>query len=1040
MTDEALDETADAGTAKAPSALVPGSQLGKYKLERVLGEGGMGVVWAAQDPDLERAVAIKVLRYAQAALQLRQRLLREARAMAKLKHPNVLTVYEVGTSGDRDYIAMELVDGQSLDVWFKHATEDERWTAIMAAGRGLAAAHAAGVVHRDFKPHNVLRSKEGRVLVTDFGLARGLVGDSESPAVGVEKQLLDPAVSPFDATVTPQQSPQAAGRAQARGIEPASVEPVTGKGIDTPLTQTGALIGTPAYMAPEQYLGATPDPRTDQFAFCVTVWQALTGERPFKGQTLDEMRKSAGGGVAHIQAKMPGAIRAVLARGLDPDAKKRWPSLEELLDALDHARMRPVRRRRLAFAMFGMAMAVVLFLVMQNRGTERVQTSCDDPDRVIAEAAAPVKGLGRVASAFDDFSKRWVESYRQTCKLPKSKTRTARINCLEGARDDVSALALVLHDAPPEARDRFDAPSILPNLKSCEGSSPLVGVIVPRDQPRRDNAIKMMASTFALQRIPIDQLGPAIEKHYAEAKSLAGEEFASSVLVTGGTAYQQAGHYDEARTLYTRFLKLPAPRNARLEAIVRVNLLEASIHQLVEPRAKTPANINDPHTKPSIHPELASLIAAARSAAGSDDAVLGAIDILEADVWLAAGQWNRYKTAYSDALEAAERARKHFEAIGDGRRTAMALATEARIFLARGDERALDDALFASRQAADIIERGQLAPIPEVDEFRARIAFMRRDLTEAHRRYDAITPHHETDGQLRSGTITGAPAGTPVTVVTWTGELVGDRVRLYTGISELHGDVAQLRPDGTFEIKTSANMAIIAEAKGLRSRPQLVGASGPIALALEPTTTVSGSLAGPNLLEVNAFAHREVVKGTTLVIEAPVDRDGTFDLAGLPVYLTGESARFGLEGAAGDGQRVVANRDIKRLFWSYGQAVEVIVRGAKDDARAYILWGDAHVTSPKDLDTLMDPTTPGLDAATCEAHPIGADNTDAGRDVYRPGDLHCTITGNTAGDVTICAVSGDQVRCTPARVQTTVEVTYPDGRYAAGVTPVLVAF
>jgi eukaryotic-like serine/threonine-protein kinase len=173
MTD-ALDETLEDARRKRDD-LAPGALVGKYRLERVLGSGGMGVVWAAHDPDLERTIALKLLRGAAADADphARQRLLREARAMAKLAHPNVIVVYEVGTAGDRDFIAMELVDGSSLDVWLadKPARKDA-WQAVLAAGRGLAAAHAAGLVHRDFKPHNVLRARDGRIVVTDFGLAR----------------------------------------------------------------------------------------------------------------------------------------------------------------------------------------------------------------------------------------------------------------------------------------------------------------------------------------------------------------------------------------------------------------------------------------------------------------------------------------------------------------------------------------------------------------------------------------------------------------------------------------------------------------------------------------------------------------------------------------------------------------------------------------------------------------------------------------------------------------------------------------------------
>src|SRR5437763_16831676 len=157
----------------------------------------------------------------------------------------------------------------------------------MSAGRGLAAAHEAGLVHRDFKPHNILRSHDGRVLVTDFGLARG-AGDDGAPAAPIDPNV-DVAL---DVTQTPRRTDQI---------------------LDSTLTQPGQLIGTPAYVAPEQYDGAAPDPRTDQFAFCVTAWQALTGERPFEGRNIEELRRAARGGVAGVKAKLPRAVRAALA-------------------------------------------------------------------------------------------------------------------------------------------------------------------------------------------------------------------------------------------------------------------------------------------------------------------------------------------------------------------------------------------------------------------------------------------------------------------------------------------------------------------------------------------------------------------------------------------------------------------------------------------------------------------------------------------------------------------------------------------------------
>jgi serine/threonine protein kinase len=166
---EAASATAGGGARAVFDGLV-----GRYRLEREIGSGAMGVVHAAFDPDLERRVALKVLRVVAPGTEAKDRLLREARAMARLTHPNVVTVHEVGTAGGRDFIAMELIQGETLADWLRSARrrQVDIVAAFLAAGRGLAAAHAAGIVHRDFKPHNVLRSHDGRIVVTDFGLAR----------------------------------------------------------------------------------------------------------------------------------------------------------------------------------------------------------------------------------------------------------------------------------------------------------------------------------------------------------------------------------------------------------------------------------------------------------------------------------------------------------------------------------------------------------------------------------------------------------------------------------------------------------------------------------------------------------------------------------------------------------------------------------------------------------------------------------------------------------------------------------------------------
>jgi len=306
---DALAQTATAG-ASSTAIGGPRRELGRYRIERELGTGGMGVVYAAFDPDLERRVALKILRSGPTD-EARSRLLREARAMAKLSHPNVVAVYEVGTHEGTDFVAMELVDGDSLATWLNQAKRGEReiLDAMVAAGRGLAAAHGAGLVHRDFKPHNVLRARDGHIKVSDFGLAR-------------------------PAGAAPGEAP-------------------TGPVTEPTLTATGSLLGTPAYMAPEQWRGGEVGPATDQFAFCVTLWEALAHERPFRGDTSEELRANVERGPRELDAgKLPRRLRELVRRGLELDARDRWPSMDALLAAIS-------RRPRWPFALGALAAVIV---------------------------------------------------------------------------------------------------------------------------------------------------------------------------------------------------------------------------------------------------------------------------------------------------------------------------------------------------------------------------------------------------------------------------------------------------------------------------------------------------------------------------------------------------------------------------------------------------------------------------------------------------------------------------------------------------------
>jgi serine/threonine protein kinase len=322
--------------------LAPGVQLGKYRLEHLLGTGGMGAVWAAHDVDLDRKVALKVLGEGLAGDPTAQaRLLREARAMARLRHPNVVPVYDALTLDGHDVIVMELVEGTTLAAWLAETarTPEAVIPVLIAAGRGLAAAHAAGMVHRDFKPHNVLVDRDGRVLVTDFGLARS----SELTSVSGVAPPAPETRADLGGTVS-----------MVRGD--AATMAVTPRG-ELPLTRTGTLLGTPAYMAPEQLRGESATARSDQFAFCVTAWEALAGTRPFTGATLGEIGHAIDRGQPADAARVPRTVRPALERGLAADPEQRWPAMAPLLDALaPPVRRGASRRRRLIAGSLGLVL------------------------------------------------------------------------------------------------------------------------------------------------------------------------------------------------------------------------------------------------------------------------------------------------------------------------------------------------------------------------------------------------------------------------------------------------------------------------------------------------------------------------------------------------------------------------------------------------------------------------------------------------------------------------------------------------------------
>jgi serine/threonine protein kinase/predicted Zn-dependent peptidase len=345
--------------ARAQSRLLGWSpdpvRVGRYSVLRRLGEGGMGVVFLGHDEALDRDVALKLLRRdAGSDPSDAGRLLREAQATAKLSHPNVVHVYEVGREGDQVFMAMEFVDGRTLRRWRSEAPRTPREIVEMylAAGAGLAAAHAEGIVHRDFKPDNVIVGNDGRPRVADFGLAR-IHDDGHASA-----------------------------EISTRGVSPAAAEVSTSEAkLLHEAVQSTKLAGTPAYMAPEQYEGGLVDPRTDQFAFAVSLFEALFGQRPFAGSSLTEL------GDADARERTPTPVDprsfgvsphlyAVLVRAIALDRNDRFASMTALLDALRNA-IAPPRRRTGLIAGLGLTLAAAAVASGVMRGPQSTDPGTD---------------------------------------------------------------------------------------------------------------------------------------------------------------------------------------------------------------------------------------------------------------------------------------------------------------------------------------------------------------------------------------------------------------------------------------------------------------------------------------------------------------------------------------------------------------------------------------------------------------------------------------------------------------------------------------
>ncbi len=487
----------DAIGASMIGLLAPGTIVGRYRIEDMLGAGGMGVVYAAHDPELDRKVALKLLYptlSADGEDELATRLRHESKAMARLRHPNVATIHDLGSFRDQMFLVMELVDGTTLRAWVGHGTP---WETVVAtfveAGKGLAAAHEAGIVHCDFKPDNVLLDAGGRPLITDFGLAHVVAGVSPRPLPS----------TPLAVT--------ALGSSSMVGVS------------------GGHVFGTPAYMAPERFDATiAADVQGDVFAFCVALYEVLYGRRPFEGTTVDELRSAIASAPKPPEASaVPAWLHAVIARGLSPDRAIRYRGMRELLDALQPRPRRSHRTRWLAAGLAVAALGAIGWRITRSPAIAAAATCdargelagiWDDGAKTRIGAAWPATASGarswdRVRGALDRYSDAWVGASDAACKAPSTSATVAAFQhrCLRSIGVQLRAVTGQLAD-PKLAVTGDRTVASLPSVEGCNTSAPIAPV--PSDP---------------WMRVEVDRLRDEIA--VADGRSIAGKfDSANSVL------------------------------------------------------------------------------------------------------------------------------------------------------------------------------------------------------------------------------------------------------------------------------------------------------------------------------------------------------------------------------------------------------------------------------------------------------------------------------------------------------------------------------